>query len=442
MENTLVNIKQLACQYVNKLQTRWKQSPTARDITVVYTGDIISKILAVGANLILIRGLSISGYASYIAFINIGKLSASLIGDGINNALVRFSAEYLSRTGKKPYALYIFSVIIQILILLVILTLVILFPRQTARIILGNEEFANTVTIGMFLGIGTLLIEAGRSMLQAEEQYKRYIMILWLKDGGTLLIIGGFWIFGQLAYETIAQGLALLYLVLGVVVVGYGLHGIIKINSSWINSFKAESNLLREFISASGWLVAYSVTLAVLSRMDILMLSRYATRSELANYGVALQYYNLAMLLLTAIQAVLRTKFSKAEMQTTSRQQNFYRKWLKYSAWTGIFVLIFILFGKPVFVFLNGIEYERAFVVFSILSIGVWLSLMLSPMVNILIGRKEFKPLFGLGLVALFVGIVTNYIGIRMWGAVGAAIALVFTHNIILQGSILWRIQS
>ena len=53
--------------------------------------------------------------------------------------------------------------------------------------------------------------------------------------------------------------------------------------------------------------------------------------------------------------------------------------------------LVFMLFGKPLFVFLNGEEYEGAFLVLAILAVGLWLSFMFSPLANILIGRKDFK---------------------------------------------------
>ena len=145
--------------------------------------------------------------------------------------------------------------------------------------------------------------------------------------------------------------------------------------------------------------------------------------------------------MLGSIQAVLRTKFSKADMQDTDRQQDFLRKWLQISVWTGIPILVFMLFGKPLFVFLNGEEYEGAFLVLAILAVGLWLSFMFSPLANILIGRKDFKFLFGLSLVAFAFNLVANYVGIHMWGAVGAALVLVLTHNVVLQGPIFLRIR-
>lgn len=430
-------------QGITGFVTRWKTSDTARSITVVYVGDMLSKVLAVATTLLLIRGLPTSDYASYVAFIGVGSLVVALVGGGINFALVRFSAEYYSRTNQKPYLLNLFSVLFQIAVFALILVVVTIFPDQTANTILGSTKHASIIMAAMFWGLGSLLIETGRSMLQALERYRRYVFILWITNLGSLLIVSGLWFSGRLEFSSVARGLSILYILIGIWVVGNGFYGITQTNGrSWAAKFQADKGLVREFLLATSWLMGYAITLAAFSRTDILMLSRYAPRSELAIYGVALQYYSLGILLLGSIQAVLRTKFSKADMQDTDRQQDFLRKWLQISVWTGIPILAFMLFGKPLFVFLNGEEYEGAFLVLAILAVGLWLSFMFSPLANILIGRKDFKFLFGLSLVAFAFNLVANYVGIHMWGAVGAAFVLVLTHNVVLQGPIFLRIRS
>jgi O-antigen/teichoic acid export membrane protein len=198
--------------------------------------------------------------------------------------------------------------------------------------------------------------------------------------------------------------------------------------------------LLSEFFSASLWLIAYGVTLAIMSRMSVLMLSHFSTQEELANYGVGFQYYSIGIMMLGSIQAVLRPKFSRIEMQSVHRQREFLIAWLRISFWVSLPLLIFILIGKTPFIYINGIQYKKAFFVLTILSVGIWLSIMLSPLVNILWSRKDFKFLFLVSVFALFINILVNFIGVKMWGSVGAAIAVVITHNFALQLPILWRV--
>jgi O-antigen/teichoic acid export membrane protein len=424
------------------LKSNWKKSPTFRNISLVYGGDALSKIMTVGTTLLLIRGMSISDYASYIAFTSIAVMSASLVGGGINNALIRFSAEIHSKRGDKPYGLNLLSLFVQVSIFLFISIIVFFFPTQTAKLVLGNPDYASLVVISMFYGMGTILINAGRSILQAEEKFSHFVFILWIMNGATLLVVSVFWLLDALLFSLIAWSLAIIHIIVGISIIFFVFKGIdTQMSKKFIDNMKPDKDLLREFFSATGWLIAYSVVLALMSRMSVLMLSHFASNEDLANYGVGFQYYSLGILMLGSIQAVLRPKFSKIDMQSESNQRKFLVKWLKFSFWICIPLFIFILVGKAPFVLVNGIQYEQAFIVLSILSVGIWLSIMLSPLVNILWSRKEFKFLFFISIFAFIVNLVANYIGVVSWGAAGAAVAVVVTHNIALQMPILWKVS-
>lgn len=408
------------------------------NISKVYVGDIISKIMGVVTMLILIRGLTQADYASYVVFSGVAVLFVSLVGSGINSALIRFSAEYFSSTGEKPYMIYILSLGIQIIIFLPLLLCTLVFPGQVAMLVLGKPELANLLPVSMLFGLGNILLLVGQSILQAEEKFNSYIVTLWLKQGLIFVIVVGLWFSRSLGFQWVVWGVTLGQLVVGIGIIFYSLAGVGTLN--WLQQIEREKSLVRYFLSASGWLIAYFVAVAGFSRMDVLMLSRFASEAELANYGVAFQYYSLVLLVLGSVTAVLRPKFSRVEMQDPIRQSQFLVKWLRYSALIGAPIMLFIVFGKPFFVFLNGIQYERSFSMLAILAVGVWLSLMLSPLVNILMSRKDFRFLFLLGVNAFLVSLVVFYVGIQTWGGLGAAIAVVLVHNVVLQVPILWRV--
>jgi O-antigen/teichoic acid export membrane protein len=426
-----------AFQRIKKLWHRWRSSPTAINIFKVYAGDIVSKSLAALTALILIRGLDKSDYALYVPFASIATLSASLIGNGINNALVRFSADHLSRTKEKPYTLYLLSIFVELAIFLILLICVYFFSAQIATLLLGNLKFENILMTSSLFGLGNLVFLIGQSILQAEERFTIYIKTLWLKQGFTFLLVGILWLYQAMVFRHVAWGLTILQLLIGFGTVAYSIIGIEKVN--WNIRFSHEKYLLQQFLSASGWLIAYYAILAAFSMMDVIMLSRYASEEALADYGVAFKYYSLALLLLGSINAVLRPKFSHIEMQDKNRQRRFLVEWLRHSAWLGVPIILFIFFGKAPFVFINGIQYERSFPILIVFSIGVWLSLMLSPLTNILLSRKMFRFLFLLGLCAFIVNLIVSYIGVQLWDGIGAALAVVLAHNVVLQVPVLWK---
>jgi len=317
---------------------------------------------------------------------------------------------------------------------------VLVFPAQAAMLVLGKPELTYLLPISMLFGLGNILLFSGQSILQAEERFNFYIGTSWLRQGLVFVIVVGLWLSRSLSFQWVAWGVTLAQLTVGIGVVVYSIVGVGTIN--WPQKIRQEKFLMHQFLSASGWLIAYFVVLAGFSRMDVLMLSRFASATELANYGVAFQYYSLALLLLDSIWAVLNPKFSRVEMQDPIRQRRFLGEWLRYSVWIGVPILFFIIFGKPFFIFLNGIQYERSFSILAILAVGVWLSLMLSPLTNILMSRKEFRFLFLLAVNAFFVSLVASYVGIQTWGGIGAAIAVVLVHNVVIHVPVLLKVLS
>jgi O-antigen/teichoic acid export membrane protein len=395
-------------------------------------------MLAVGMMLILIRSMTQTDYAAYIVFSNVALLFVSLLGSGINNALVRFSAEYFFSTGTRPYLLYTLSLGLQIVIFLILFVCTLAFPTQAVTLLLGKPEFTHLLPVSMLFGLGNLLLFSGQSILQAEEKFGLHVGTLWLKQGLMFITILGLWISQTLDFRWVAWGLTIAQLIIGIGVVFFSIAGISSIN--WTEQIEREKSFIRYFLSASGWLIGYFIAVAGFSRIDVLILSRYVSEPELANYGVAFQYYALALLVLGSVSAVLRPKFSHPEMQEPAQQRQFLIKWLRYTAWVIILILLFIILGKPAYVFINGNQYEQSFGILAVLSIGVWLSLALSPLVNILMSRKQFRFLFFLGVSAFFGSLIAFFICVQLWGGIGAAIAVIVIHNIFLQIPILWRI--
>jgi O-antigen/teichoic acid export membrane protein len=425
-------------QVVNDVQQFWRQSTTARNITKVYGGNIVSTAINVGTALILIRGLSVSDYASFVAFNSLAALSAGLVGNAINIALVRFAAEQLSRTGKKPYSLYIAALIVEVAIFLVLIVVCFASPAGISKLVLGKDTFARAVQVGMIYGLGLLLLQMGRGVYQAEQRFNLYIGTLWLRQGLTLILLAGFWLTNRLTFESVAWLSASLSLVVGAGVIFYSL-GIQK-SKITIGQIWGERSQLRQFFSATGWLVGYYLCLSAFGQMDIIMLSRYTNETEVAIYGVAFRYFTMALLLLEAINAVLLPKFSQPNMQNSQAQRSFLKNWLRFSVWAIIPVFLFVIFGRKPFIWLNGPNYANSFYILVIFAFGTWLSLMLSPLTNILISRRDFRFMFFLGACALLTSIIGSLILIPLWHGIGAAIVVVIANNFVLQLPILWRV--
>ena len=420
-----------------RLKNIWQNSPTFRNILKVSAGDATSKVFSVAIVFLLIRGLSVADYATYTTFSGISFLFSGIVGAGINMALVRYTSDHLSRKREKPLELYFWGICFELILYLLLAGICLLFPNQSTAFLLGRPALTLPLQLGLLAGLGMLIIQFARSLYQAEENFNRYIGTIWLVQIIIFALLCLLWGLRLLSFVPVAIIFAASQLGIGLWLLINYLRSLELFNLK--NSFSDQKSELRQFFMGSGWLIGYFLILNLFSRMDVLMLLRFKGAEELAIYGVAFQYYSLALLFLGSIHAVLLPKFSKSETQSVENQKAFLKLWLQSSVWLAIPIILFDLFGNPLFVWINGKEYERSFPIFVVFSFGIWLSMMFSPLVNIIMGKGKFRFLFILSVLALLINFACNIVLIPTMGGIGAALVIVLTQNIFIQVPILLK---
>jgi O-antigen/teichoic acid export membrane protein len=423
--------------FVEQLSNFWRKSPTIRNILKVSLGDATSKVFSVAIAFLLIRNLSIGDYANYTTFSGVSYLFSGIVGAGINMALVRFAADQISHTRKRPEHVYFLAIFAQLVIYIVLAATCLLFPTKIATILFGQAALALPLGLGLVSGLGLLMLQFARTVYQAAEEFNKYIGTIWLVQTVIFSILAILWQSKQLSFLPSALTFAAVQLGIGLwLLLDYLRYfDLTRLKNGLLD----QKHEVRQFIIGSGWLIGYFLMLNLFSRMDVLMLLHFKGKEELAIYGVAFQYYSLSLLFLGSIHAVLLPRFAKVEMQDTKKQISFLRQWLRWSVWLALPIGLFDVFGKSIFVWLNGGIYERSFPIFIIFSIGIWLSMMFSPLVNILISRGEYRFLFILSLLAFVFNIVGNLLLVPRIGGAGAALVIILTQNILVQIPILLK---
>ncbi len=400
-----------------------------KGLTKVYGGDILSTFIGAATVLLIIRGLTVDEYASYTALHCIITLTPLLVGYGLNLALVRFSAEYISETGEKPLELYFINFFLQFVLYLIVCILVLLMSDEVTNILFGQKAFDDALRYGLIAGAGTLISQAGRGVYNAEERFGSYIKALWLRQLLILSAISLLFLLKQLSFERTA--LVFIFAELSVAgIIFYHISRDVNIFKSFFG-FKKKSEIIKKFISSTGWLIAFCFVINAFQKFDIFMLSHFSSEEELANYGVAFRYYSFLMIVLISINAIMLPKFSKVEMKDLDRQRQFTFKWLKATVWLVIPLVVFVIYGNPMFIWINGAQYDKAFYMFIILLSGFWLNLMFSPLIHIVMARKAYKFLFLLGVAAFSLNLIGNYSLVPRWGGYGAAFVTVVSLSLI-----------
>lgn len=421
----------IASDYRKRVEKFWSQSTTLKSIAAVGLGDFFSQVINVLSAIVLIRGLSVADYAAFSAMNSIANLSAGVVGTGINLALVRFSATFFSQTGKKLNSLYYFVFIIEIILFLLVTILALCFPEQATLLFIGEINYVASLQFGLLYGLGMLLTQLGRSIYQAEENFKKFVYVLLLRQGATLAVILLLWAFGILSFQAFSIAIVFIYIAIGlrIFIKSSAIHSINQFTTSIIDG----QLYIRPFLTAGGWLIGYFILISIISQIDILSIARLSSQTDLATYGVAARYYYMVLIFLGSINSVLLPRFSRIDMQDPIKQRAFTLRWIKVSSWLLVPVLLFDIFGKPLFTWINGAQYAEAFNVLIVFSAGIILSFMLSPQTNILIARGEYRFLFLLSLVAAIFCLAGNSLLVPLWGGMGASIVMICTYNVIIQ---------
>lgn len=385
-----------------------------KDFSTVWVFSMASKALQLVVTVLLVRMLTVEDYASYTVFFTTSSTILGMAGQSIALAYVRYNTERLGEDGVYRDSLIVFSQLLNLACLIVLL--VGTYPLAELMGVTSQLMLASIV-YGFLLGAVQLNI----AFFQSRERYAKSGLIDNVKQVLLLIALALAIAFGAGTLESVLAA----YAVSGLICVVYSVTLIVRASAGQGIALKISQFEGREFLSASIWLILYSVTTQLYNQVNITMLSVFGTQYDVAEFGVASKYYNMVLLLLPSIKTVLRVRMSKAEMtRSTDKQRDFAVKWFKKTALLFASGVAACVVGSQfIFPVLNGARYDGAIPVFQILCVSAFFAYLLAPSSALIMSLNRYRLQFGISLIALAVNLVGNYLLIPLMGASGSAIA-------------------
>lgn len=352
-------------------------------------GGLVSKVLTGIANILIIKLLSKEDYASVANFQFVQTLMSGLIFSpflltsvlGVN----LFEMKNMRR---------LFSALNLIQISLVVLGLLIalIYGEKLAESLFHKPIFYYPLLLGLISSLFLTFQNIVLSGHQASESYGSYNLVNFLRPVALIGLLSGFYLFGKLSFFTAAASFLLSYML--------AVTGDLK---SIFDSLKFRGLLFRLKQFAWFWkylkfLILFFFIRAMLDHIARFMVSRYFSVEDNAFFGVAFQYYAMADLLIYSAHVAFMNIFTR-EPENESGPKYF--NWLKISSLLSLPALALLPFSGPLFSLLNGRQYDPAFPVFMVFMAGIVVYLCFSPVIYALAGRKSFRTLFLLSLIAL-----------------------------------------
>lgn len=406
-----------------------------KNISGVFIFNIISKLINVTYIILIIRSLSSNEYSLFTNFQAIFGFVSTFLFTGLNLILVSEIANSVrSRQNKDEIILK--SLFTQIFLYLILLILFWIFSSEISNIFFGNPRFNEAIKLGALASLGIILNNFVLSIHQSNQDFKGINILNFIRPLFVLIPILILYFVNNLNFYTTAVSFLFGNLIFGFIVFILWFKNLkIKYFDFW-----SYNDFFKSIYSARFFLF-YFIFLSFAQQMDVFMLSRYGSDVNLANYGVALRYFSMALLLLGSINLVILPTIANTEIQfDKSKQKVFMLKWFNKSLWILIICVIYPLF-KPVFILINGNEYEYAFSILWVLLLTFCLGVILSPAINILIINGENKLMFYIGLISCIISIVGNYIILNYTNlnALGVSFITLLT-NLSINGLAFYRI--
>ncbi|HDH53129.1 MAG TPA: hypothetical protein ENH24_01425 [Nitrospirae bacterium] len=398
---------------------------TLRHLTIVFAENILSR----GFNFVLIiliaRTLGPEKYGVY-SFVAVSVLFLGVFLDfGMENPAVRFSGKYQDRRDGIFGVYFIFKTAM----LAVLFFLVLLFPEAITALLNKPriEKFLLIIFIGCAIESYQYIIT---TYLQSMERFTARAVI----NAGVFLVrLISIFILLQMSItdiRTISFFFALSGLPFVLLCSGYFINFLKNLFAR-----KISGNLLKEILHYAKWLVAGSVAMNIMTRLDFYVVVSLLSFKEAGLYNSAFQLVSPIVVVSLVFGKVFLPKVSK--YTELSQIKTYIRKAVKTGVALSILIALILPFSRDIILIVFGEKYLEAFGVFRILLFSYIFSLW-NVMFGIAFYSMGYSKYMAIGAyIELAVFTVCSFIFVPHSGMEGAAWSRVIASAGYL-GIIIW----
>ncbi len=203
---------------------------------------------------------------------------------------------------------------------------------------------------------------------------------------------------------------------------------------------RGEVRLVPHFdLGLSRRLIAWSLPLggamlmqALYWRVDLIMLSKLDSRSEVALYGLAFKVVDAVIVLPTFVAITLLPEFARLAEQRERFDEVMQKAFSAIQVATVAIFVLFVAYAPQITQIVGGADFAGAAPVLQILAIAVFFSYFGAVMAEAFVANNRQGQLFWVSLSALPLNIALNFALIPALGARGAAVAFAISEAVIV----------
>ncbi|MCL5270522.1 MAG: oligosaccharide flippase family protein [bacterium] len=387
-----------------------------RNIFKVLTGNVGGNLLNFIALLLLVRALGKETFGLFTTLQAAMMLMAQLSDFGLNTTLVKYYREAIGE-GRPDEAEVIMrrSLWLRLAIIGVVAGGCAALAHPIARHLIRAPEAAGLLRWCCLGAGGALLWSYCQGAMQAREQFGWYSLLTPLNHAVRLGLVGGLLWAGRLNLP------AAVGIMVAVPFFGAAGAGFLWPRRFWTARIGPEA--LRRRIAVilrfSKWIFLSTVTVSIVMRLDILMLSYFSDKGEVAQFGVAERLAQIFPLVTLAISTVVLPRLAATRRRREmERAMAVFRRMLPLLLAGVVVVMPAAHWLIPR---LLGADFSPAAWVFDILILGFVLEIVINPLSYFCLAFNRAQWLSGLNGGQLLLNVAIGVLLIPPLGAIGAA---------------------
>ncbi|WP_270209167.1 MULTISPECIES: flippase [Dorea] len=397
-----------------------KKSNVSKDATILSISKVLSMIISMLSAMLLSRFRSLAEYGTYSQILTVVNLATAIFMLGLPNSMNYFIARSGNDSERSKFISLYYNVI-TIMCVIVGAVLYIVLPFIT--VYYDNKMLYNFGYILFLLPWTQIIIGGLSNMLVASGNTMRVLIYNLLRGLALLIII----LIVQILGQTFSQ-----YMIYYICVETFFSVWVYieakKISNKWY--WRLDTKLLKSVFSFSIPMGLASAISTLSVQLDQLMVGRFFSTEELAVFSNAAKELPFTIIS-SAFTAVLVPKMAK--MFKEDRNNEAVQVWKKSVELNAIIIFFCattcIVFAPYIMTLLYSKKYILGVSVFRIY--GLVLITRITYFGMVLNAKGKSKFIMYSSICSLLLNFILNYIGMKLFGMVGAALATLLSLGIM-----------
>lgn len=410
---------------IQKLKSITK-SGTIKNSAIVLILRVAGMALAYASIILISRLFGAETYGRFALLLTTAQFLVLLFSLGLPFAIVKLTSDVNFFKDNKPQNTYLLNALKAVFISGLLGAVIIFFLSKAVAVYVFNDvlliPYLKTLSyFFVFLVLHKFLIE----FIKGKKHFTSYGLFLYVLPYALFFLVFGIMYYQNqnTTEESVYYAYLLPFLVLALAT--FCFLPIKRLKTKKLHNYNALFALSFPMLFSAAFIFISNWT-------DVFMLGAMVSKAEVGIYNAAYKVATIALVIINAINAVLAPKiatlYSQNNLDGIKREV---QKATKIITYLSVPIIVLIIILRKQFLSIFGAEFVQGEYALIIIAIGLLFNAMSGSVGQILNMTKHQHQLKKFTIISVIINIVLNYILIKNFGIIGAAIASLVS-NVVL----------